>query len=520
MLEAAYCDQAHRFSRRVSRIGAGRKAPGESSRNRFDAQTLLPGKNESDPPAMSDDIWRWTATRIATAIRGRDISAREALESCLGRMAAVNAKLNAVTVDQSTSAREAADRADRAVARGDRLGTLHGVPVTIKENVDQQGCCDDQRRGRLSEHRRPGGQPDRRQLEEGRRGHSRPHQYAGFQLPGSIRSTICAGARYSPWSKTHTPGGSSGGAASSVAAGITPLAHGNDIAGSVRFPAYCCGLAGIRPSFGRVPAYNPTQTAERSMSSQLMSVQGPLARSVADVRLGLAAMAERDPRDPWWTPVPLDGPALQPPIRVAVVTEARDLAGVKLHPSVARALDAGRRGACRRRLQIVDARTPGFTRAKELWFEMQMPEFRHYTPAADRKGRRRGHTHRGAFHVRQYSAVAWQRGLVVHEVALGAHAIDPRVGPFLDRVPLVLTPICSEPVYEQGFDIESAARTASLWRECATHDGDSGARAPRDCRCRPARSTGCRWACRSSERAFARTCASRRPRRSRRGEAC
>ena len=73
---------------------------------------------------MSDDIWRWTATRIATAIRDRDISAREALESCLGRMAAVNTKLNAVTVDLSKSAREAADRADAAVARGDELGAL------------------------------------------------------------------------------------------------------------------------------------------------------------------------------------------------------------------------------------------------------------------------------------------------------------------------------------------------------------------------------------------------------------
>ena len=90
---------------------------------------------------MSDDIWRWSATRIAAAIRGRDISAREALDSCLGRMAAVNSKLNAVTVDLSNSAREAADRADAAVARGEELGALHGVPVTIKENVDQQGSA-------------------------------------------------------------------------------------------------------------------------------------------------------------------------------------------------------------------------------------------------------------------------------------------------------------------------------------------------------------------------------------------
>src|SRR5207237_8662163 len=90
---------------------------------------------------MSDDIWRWTATRTAAAIRGRDISAREALDSCLGRMAAVNTKLNAVTVALSESAREAAHRADAAAARGEELGAWHGAPVTTKDNVDPPPCA-------------------------------------------------------------------------------------------------------------------------------------------------------------------------------------------------------------------------------------------------------------------------------------------------------------------------------------------------------------------------------------------
>ncbi len=105
-----------------------------------------------------------------------------------------------------------------------------------------------------------------------------------------------------------------------------PLAHGNDIAGSVRYPAYCCGLAGLRPSFGRVPAFLPTQKAERAISAQLLSVQGPIARTVNDVRLGFAAMAARDPRDPWWVPAPLEGPPL--PRRIAVVREPFELDGV------------------------------------------------------------------------------------------------------------------------------------------------------------------------------------------------
>jgi amidase len=90
---------------------------------------------------MDDDIWRWDATWMADAIARRAISSREAVESCLARMAAVNPRLTAVTVDLSGRALDSADAADAAVARGDALGPLHGVPVTVKENIDQAGCA-------------------------------------------------------------------------------------------------------------------------------------------------------------------------------------------------------------------------------------------------------------------------------------------------------------------------------------------------------------------------------------------
>jgi amidase len=416
---------------------------------------------------MSDDIWRWSATRIAAAIRGRDVSASEALESCLGRMAAVNARLNAVTVDLSQSAREAAARADAAVASGDELGALHGVPVTIKENVDQKDCATTNGVVGFQSVIAPADSPAVANLRK-----------AGAIIVGRTNTPAFSfrldtvndlrGRTYNPWSKTATPGGSSGGAASSVASGIVPLAHGTDIAGSIRFPAYCCGLAAIRPSFGRVPSFNPTQTAERSISSQFMSVQGPLARNVADVRLGLAAMSARDPRDPWWTPAPLEGPPPARPIRVAIVREARDLGGAKLHPAVTRALDGAASALADAGYEIVDDTTPGFTRAKELWFEMQMPEFRHYMlPLIEKEGDDGIRTavrfmfdnipppH--AAEALSYMKSLAERTRLVRDWSL-----------FLDRVPLVLAPICSEPVYRQGFDIESAARTAALWRECAT----------------------------------------------------
>ncbi|MCH5142031.1 amidase, partial [Mammaliicoccus sciuri] len=79
------------------------------------------------------------------------------------------------------------------------------------------------------------------------------------------------------------------------------LAHGTDIAGSIRYPAYACGVHGLRPSLGRVPAYNAS-LPERTIGGQITAVSGPLGRSIADLRLGLAAMAAPDPRDPWWVP--------------------------------------------------------------------------------------------------------------------------------------------------------------------------------------------------------------------------
>ena len=411
---------------------------------------------------MSDQLWRWSATRIAAAIRQREISASDALEACLARMAAVNPKLNAVTVDLSESARASAVEADRAVARGEPLGALHGVPVTIKENVDQEDCATTNGVVGFSN---VIAKTDSPIVANWKR--------AGAVIIGRTNTPAFSfrldtvndlrGRTYSPWSKKHTPGGSSGGASSSVAAGITPLAHGNDIAGSVRFPAYACGLAGLRPSFGRVPAFNGTQSVERSLSSQLMSVQGPLARCVADVRLAFHAMAVRDARDPWWTPVPLEGPAL--PRRVVVLTAPEDIGGVTLHPQVAAAIAQAARWLVDAGYEIVDEKSPGFTRAKELWFEMQVPEFREYMlPVIEREGDAgiRTATRFKLENCPPAGPLAYMKALAERSRLVRDWTL------FQERVPLVLAPVCSEPVYEQGFDIESAARTAALWRECAT----------------------------------------------------
>jgi amidase len=417
---------------------------------------------------VAEALWQWDAVALAEAIRNRTISSREAVTASVERMREVNPRLNAVTCDLSDAALAAADRADAAVARaaqsGEPLGSLHGVPVTIKENVDQEGCATVNGVAAFRDVIATADSPVVANWKK-----------AGAVIIGRTNTPAFSfrldtvndfrGRTYSPWSRTHTPGGSSGGAASSVAAGITPLAHGNDIAGSVRYPAYCCGLAGLRPSFGRVPAFNPTGKAERVISAQLMSVQGPLARSVRDVRLGFEAMAAGDPRDPWWVPVPLAGPPAAAPIRVAVVTESADLGGAAPSAPVAAALKAAAQALADAGYDVVGDRTPGFTAAFLLWFEMLLPEFRRFMQADfDRDG---DDGIRVAMKLMLDNVP--DRGVDAHLRALADRTRLVREWTtFLVHTPLVLAPVCTELPYAQGFDIESAARTMEVWRQSST----------------------------------------------------
>ena len=408
------------------------------------------------------EIWRWDAGRIAAAIASREITAREAVGACVARMHAVNGAINAVTVDLSAQALERADRADRAVARGEALPPLHGVPITIKENVDQAGAATTNGvvayRNAFADDDHPvvANLAKAGAITIGRT--NTPAFSMRLDTVNDLR-----GRTHNPWKRGITPGGSSGGAAASVAAGIVPLAHGNDIAGSVRYPAYCCGLAGLRPSFGRVPAFQPSQKAERPISAQLMSVQGPIARTVGDARLGFHAMAARDPRDPWWVPVPFDGPPL--PKRFAVVSDAADLDGVAPSAPVARALEDAARWLVDAGYERVDGPTPGFTAAARLWFEMHVPEFRHFQQADFERD--------GDDGIRvAMSHLASLAPDLAHADHLRALARRTRLQRdwwlALERVPLVLAPVCAVPAYPVGFDIESAARTERVWRECAT----------------------------------------------------
>lgn len=281
--------------------------------------------------------WSRPAAELSRLVRGRQVSASEVAESALARIAAVNPAINAIVAGHSAEAREAAKAIDAAIARGDDPGPLAGVPVTIKVNVDQAG------------HATTNGLRIQRDLvakldspvvanlrKAGAVIVGRTNTPA-FSLRWFTRNSLHGHTR-NPRDPAITPGGSSGGAGAAVAAGLCAIAHGTDIAGSIRYPAYACGVHGLRPTPGRVPAVNFTGP-ERHIGGQLMAVSGPIARTIADLRLALAAMAAKDVRDPWWTPAPLEhGPVAK---KAALTVEPEGLA---VAPEVAAALrDAARR---------------------------------------------------------------------------------------------------------------------------------------------------------------------------------
>ncbi|MEM9105465.1 MAG: amidase family protein [Pseudomonadota bacterium] len=280
-------------------------------------------------------LWQWSACDLAEAIASGQISSREAVAAAVERMDERNGALNAVVDAFGDEALAEAEKLDETMQRSGPLGPLHGVPITIKENVDQTGKATPNGLVALKDVIAPDDSPVVRNFKR-----------AGAVVIGrtntpefSMRVTTdnpLHGRTFNPWNDWASPGGSSGGASSAVMSGMGALAHGNDIAGSLRFPSAATGATSVKPGLGRVPAYNPSATAERGLLSVLMAVQGVIAREVRDVRLGMRQLVQYDPRDPWMVPMPFDGEMLDGPIKVAFTKNTFEF---PLHPAVERALD-------------------------------------------------------------------------------------------------------------------------------------------------------------------------------------
>jgi amidase len=398
-----------------------------------------------------EELWRLSAADLAGLIKSKKVSAKEAATAALARLDAVNPKLNAVVDHRPSEVLAQADAIDAAIARGEDVGALGGVPVTIKVNVDQEGFATT---NGLNLQRDAIAKVDNPVVENLRK--------AGAVLLGRTNcpafsyrwftTNLVHGDTRNPRDPGITPGGSSGGAGSAVAAGIGHIAHGTDIAGSIRYPAYACGVHGLRPTMGRIPAFNAA-LPERPIGPQISAVSGPLARTINDLRIALAAMSARDVRDPWWMPAPLEGPAV--PKRVAMCLDPDGLNPVaEVKAAVA---DAGKR--LERAGWTVEAitTTPPLREAADLQTKLWLGDgYEAQLAAAEREGDPGAlaclHGNRAKVHPFDLSKALTRRATLTREWLA-----------FFEQYAVLLMPVSGELPFPDHLDRKDDASFARVW---------------------------------------------------------
>jgi amidase len=402
-----------------------------------------------------EDLWRLSAADLAALIRSKKISAKEAASAALARLDAVNPAINAVVDHRPADVLAQAAAIDAAIARNDDVGPLAGVSVTVKVNIDQQGFATT---NGLKLQRDVVAATNSPVIDNLRK--------AGAVILGRTNcpafsyrwftTNLIHGDTKNPRDPGITPGGSSGGAGSAVAAGIGHIAHGTDIAGSIRYPAYACGVHGLRPTMGRIAAFNAS-LPERTIGPQISAVSGPLARTIGDLRIALAAMSGKDVRDPWWVPAPLEGPAK--PKRAALCLQPDGLETVaEVKAAVA---DAGKRLA--RAGWVVEEieTTPPLREAADLQTKLWLGDgYEAQLATAEREGDpgalaclRGNKTKVFPFDAAAFSKTLTRRAILAREWLQ-----------FFETYSVLLMPVSAELPFPDGLDLRDDASFARVWR--------------------------------------------------------
>jgi amidase len=401
-------------------------------------------------PAATD-VTRLGAVELAGLIASRELSSREAVEGLLERIDAVNPALNALRVVLVDEALAAADAADRAVAAGEELGPLHGVPFTIKENVDVAGTATTSGISALTEAIASRDAPS----------------VAGLRAAGAVplgRSNLAelgfrwhsysgaGGTTVNPWDAGRTPGGSSGGEAVALATGMTPLGIGNDLGGSLRIPSQFNGTVALKPTFGRVAHATTVPPLDSVMAIQVMAVNGPMARRVEDLRAALGPMSAPDARDPWQAPGVTYAPPVASPVRVAMTlwdgVDAEVTAGVRCAGA---ALEAAG-------YAVEETEPPRLDELRDLWVGLIVSEFRgawpEIEPVVSRDATR---------FVELAFEVVPPLDPMAHGMAyVNRQAIAREWAEWMVDTPLVLAPVVASQPFEVGFDITGPDAVRSL----------------------------------------------------------
>ena len=400
------------------------------------------------------DLWRLSGADVAALIRSKKISAKDAASAALARLDAVNPTINAVVDQRPEDVLAQARMVDAAIARNEEVGPLAGVPVTVKVNIDQEGFATT---NGLKLQRDVIARSNSPVIDNLRK--------AGAVILGRTNcpafsyrwftTNLIHGDTKNPRDPTITPGGSSGGAGAAVAAGIGHIAHGTDIAGSIRYPAYACGVHGLRPTVGRIAAFNAS-LPERTIGAQISAVSGPLARTIADLRIALNAMSGKDLRDPWWVPAPLEGPAV--PKRAALCLQPD---GLETTPEVKAAVaDAGKR-LQRAGWTVEEVETPPLREAADLQTKLWLGDsYEAQLAAAEREGDpgalaclRGNRSKVFPFDAAAFSKALTRRATLIRE---WLH--------FLENYAVLLMPVSGELPFPDGLDMRDEGSFTRVWQ--------------------------------------------------------
>ncbi len=310
---------------------------------------------------MTAELWRRSAVELAGMIRDKSVSSVDVVESHLRRIDEVNPSLNAVTVTLAESALEMAKKADNAATSG----PLHGVPFTVKENIDCLGSATTQGVPMMVD-----AMPSRDAVIVQRMKNAGAIPLARTNLPefGLRISTNnpLRGRTNNPWHPERVAGGSSGGEASAIASGMSPMGLGNDIGGSLRNPAYCCGIASLKPTTGRIPSDSSISPEGDGLASQLMAVQGPMARHVDDLKLAYEILSGRHYLDP----ISVDAPLYGKPIETKSVAVVTSVPGATMPAATVAGVNCAADILSASGWDVEEAEPPELALVTELWGQL------------------------------------------------------------------------------------------------------------------------------------------------------
>jgi amidase len=379
-------------------------------------------------------------------IRSGETTSREVVESHLERIEAVNGAVNAVVEIRPDDVRKEADAADAKLKAGGPLGPLHGVPFTIKTNIDVEGYATTEGVVALKDFIAPGDAPTVERMRQAGGVALARTNMPDLGLRVNTESSLY-GPTHNPWMHGRTAGGSSGGEAAAIASGMSPIGLGNDIGGSLRNPAFACGIASIKPSRGRVPQGNPSEIIDMPINSQIMLVEGVLARHVGDVRMGLEAVMGAHHRDPQSISAPLRGSAA--PRRVALVPNPF---GGATDPDIAEGVRVAGRALEAAGYEVDELEPPLLFEAYFAWTELMMTSLEMQKAmlfAMMGEGARQFLTLTDAM----FPPPTPDSLFVMHQSRYG---VAKAWREFLSEYPLIVGPTWTQQPFKHGYDIESA----------------------------------------------------------------